>query len=501
MTPAHILIVEDDRIVARDIQQQLVGIGHTVAGVTGRGEEAVQLAIEIRPDIILMDIRLRGALDGVQAAEKIRELCQIPVIFLTSYADDETVKRASLTEPFGYLLKPFESSQLRTVIEMGLYKHAAEMKLRESERRYAATLSSIGDAVIATDNQARITFMNGVAEALTGWSLKEAQGQYLQAVFRIVNEDTRDPMEDPITKVLRSGQVVALANHALLIAREGEQFPLDDRAAPIIDDSGAVTGAVLVFRDMSERRRSEEALRLVQGELARVARLTTVGELAVSIAHEINQPLAAVVTNASAALNFLNRSSPDLEEARKILGDILSDASRGADIIRSLQSLASKSGPSYVNLRIDDVVAEVLVILQGELHRLGVVVRSDLNTAEVMLMADRVQLQQVLLNLIMNAIEAMQDGASRIPTLSISSSLSDGRFVVVEIQDNGSGINDTTLDRVFDPFFTTKDNGMGMGLSICRTILEAHGGRVTVARAGGHGTVARILIPLAVHSG
>src|ERR1700730_11049155 len=159
MTPARILIVEDDRVVARDIEQQLVRIGHTVVGITARADEAVRLAEETRPDLVLMDIFLDGSSDGIEAAQRIRDGVEAPVIYLTAYADDQTLQRASATDPLGYLLKPFEDSQLRTAIEMALYKHAAEQKLRESERRYAVTLSSIGDAVIATDAKARIVLL------------------------------------------------------------------------------------------------------------------------------------------------------------------------------------------------------------------------------------------------------------------------------------------------------------------------------------------------------
>ena len=231
MTPARILVVEDDRVVARDIQHQLTRIGHTIAGVTPSGEDAVRLALESRPDLVLMDIRLEGALDGVDAAHQIRDRCQVPVVFLTAYADEETLQRARVTEPFGYLLKPFEDSQLRTVIEMALYKHTAERKLRESERRYAVTLASIGDAVIATDDQARVTFLNPVAEALTGWPREEAIGRPLAEVFHIINEETRQPVEDPAAKVLRLGTVVGLANRTVLLARDGREVPIDDCGA------------------------------------------------------------------------------------------------------------------------------------------------------------------------------------------------------------------------------------------------------------------------------
>jgi PAS domain S-box-containing protein len=254
MTPASVLVVEDDRIVARDIHQQLARAGYEVVGSSATGEDAIKLAEKHRPDIVLMDVRLDGSLDGIQSANSIRSRYRIPVIFLTAYADDETVKRASQAEPFGYLLKPFEEGQLRTAIEMALYKHQAERKLRESERRYATTLASIGDAVIATDVYARITFMNPVAESLTCWSAADAIGQPITDVFRIVNEATRMSVEDPVAKVLRLGTIVGLANHTLLIGKDGRETSIDDCGSPIIDDGGEISGAVLIFRDIGHKR-------------------------------------------------------------------------------------------------------------------------------------------------------------------------------------------------------------------------------------------------------
>jgi len=270
MRPSKILIVEDDRVVARDIQDHLTRIGHAVVGLAARGEDALPLAIQSQPDLVLMDIRLEGEVDGIDAAQQIRDCCRIPVVYLTAYADDQTLQRAGITEPFGYLLKPFEDSQLRTTIEMALYKHAAERKLRESERRYAVTLSSIGDAVIATNKTLRITFMNPVAETLTGWSLRDAAGLPLADVFRIINEDSRQPVENPAAKVLRSGIIVGLANHSILVARDGRERPIDDCGSPIIDDQGAIIGAVLVFRDITQRRQMDSALHRAQAEQIQV---------------------------------------------------------------------------------------------------------------------------------------------------------------------------------------------------------------------------------------
>jgi PAS domain S-box-containing protein len=269
MTPARVLIVEDERIVARDIQNRLTQLGYEVVGVTRFGEEAVRLADQLRPDLVLMDIRLEGGMDGVDAALEIRRRAPVPIVYLTAYTDDDTLRRARVTEPLGYILKPFEERELRTVIEMALYKHQAERKLRESERRYAVTLSSIGDAVIATDNEARIAFMNPVAGALTGWPEGEAASRPVGEVFRVINEHTREPAEGPVSKVLRLGTVVGLDNHAVLLARDGREVPIEDCGAPIIDDLGHITGVVLVFHDATQRRRAQEALTLFRALIDR----------------------------------------------------------------------------------------------------------------------------------------------------------------------------------------------------------------------------------------
>jgi two-component system, cell cycle sensor histidine kinase and response regulator CckA len=270
MTPATILVVEDQRVVARDIGEQLTRLGYSVLATTSSGEEAIQLAEQLHPDLVLMDIRLEGPMDGVEAALHIRERYQLPVVYLTAYADEETLRRAKVTEPFGYVLKPFQERELRTAIEIGLYKHHAERKLFESEKRYAVTLSSIGDAVIATNNQGQITFMNPVAEALTGWSHADANGYSIEKVFRIINEHSLQPAENPAAKVLREGIVVGLANHTLLLPKDGGEVPIDDSGAPIVDDHGSILGVVLVFHDVTHQRRAEEKLH-EQAERLRLA--------------------------------------------------------------------------------------------------------------------------------------------------------------------------------------------------------------------------------------
>ncbi|KVN53243.1 hypothetical protein WT13_32080 [Burkholderia anthina] len=274
MARARIMIVEDDRIVARDIEQQLSRIGYEVVGHTTRGEDAPDIARSARPDLILMDIRLEGETDGIEAARRIRDDFGLPIVFLTAYADDETVRRASRAEPYGYILKPFEDSQLRTVVEMALYKHAAERRLRESERRFSVTLESIGDAVIAVDDLRRITFINPVAQRLTGWLADDALGKHLDVVYQIDRQpETRGCHDsDVATDSSRQSSTVEL------VTRDGRILQVDQTISPIVDSNGD-SGAVLVFRDVTFRRRAEEAnaLRVAHDRLEHAMRGSQIG--------------------------------------------------------------------------------------------------------------------------------------------------------------------------------------------------------------------------------
>ena len=498
MTPSRILIVEDDRIVARDIQQQVSRIGHTVVGITARGDDVVPLALQWQANLVLMDIRLEGDIDGIDAAQQIRENCGIPVIYLTAYADDQTLQRAGITEPFGYLLKPFEGTQLRTAIEMALYKHAAERRLRESERRYAVTLSSIGDAVIATDDGLLITFMNPAAEALTCWAATEAMGRPLVEVFRIINEDTRRTVDNPAAKVLRSGVVAGLANHTLLLARDGRETPIDDCGSPIVDDRGKITGAVLVFRDITQRRQTEASLRHAQAELARVAQRTMVGELAATIAHEVSQPLTGIMTTARSSLLLLEADPPDLDAARSTVRHTMRDAERAAEaVVRIRRLFAKKSGLSEA-LDLNNAIHEVVTLARNEIYNAGVKLRLELADDLPPIMGDRIQLQQVVQNLVNNAVQAMSTVDTRPRELLVRTQGDGGDRALVTFQDSGAGLEPAKEDRIFEAFYTTKRDGMGMGLWISRSIIENHGGRLWAAPNDGPGATLLFTLPLHV---
>lgn len=261
ISKTKILIVEDESIVAMDVKNRLTRLGYEVCGVASSGDEAIKKTIQTRPNLILMDIRIKGEMDGIITAEQIRGWYDVPIVFLTAYSDETTLQRAKVTEAFGYLLKPLEERELHITIEMALYKHKMERKLKESEQWLFTILNSIGDGVIATDAQGCVKFMNPVAEALTGWPQPEALGQAIKTIFNVIHAETRLPVANPVEQTLQEGKIVCLEKDTLLIARDGQEIPIDDSVAPMRNHQEAITGAVLIFRDVTERQQTEAKLR------------------------------------------------------------------------------------------------------------------------------------------------------------------------------------------------------------------------------------------------
>ena len=269
----QILVVEDDSDVVGYIEHLLKSLGYGVCAVVSSGKAAIQKAAEAQPDLVLIDMMLAGDMDGIAVAEQMRARFNIPVVYLTAYVDQRLLKRAQIAEPFGYVLKPFAERRLHLNIEIALYRHEMEGRFREREQWLSTILKSIGDAVIATDKNGRVQFINSVAEALTGWQQEEAFGKDLGEVFNVISEDINTPIKTHIMKALQSRIVVSLAELNILAAHDGKETPIDYSAAPIRDEKQNTTGVVLVFRDITRRKEAEEALRLTADALQNQTRI------------------------------------------------------------------------------------------------------------------------------------------------------------------------------------------------------------------------------------
>ncbi|MGD1856220.1 MAG: EAL domain-containing protein [Leptolyngbyaceae cyanobacterium] len=246
-----ILIVENEGLIALDIENYLLDLDYQVTGIAETGQMVIQKALELRPDLILMDIRLKEEMDGIEAASEITAQIDIPIIFLTAFADQDTLKRAKSISPFAYILKPFDSIDLRTSIEIALQKHCSEKIIKQQKTWLNTVLESIGDAVVTTDNDGTITFINRVAESLTQWSKSDALGKQINEVIPLIDGD-KNPIENPILQALRKGQGDRLPEGTLLITKNQQEVPVDDSAVLILDENNEAHGAVIVFRDVTE---------------------------------------------------------------------------------------------------------------------------------------------------------------------------------------------------------------------------------------------------------
>jgi PAS domain S-box-containing protein len=381
-----------------------------------------------------------------------------------------TILAASLV--VGLFLGLFTRSRLTRVSRT--YDGALEelrrrsVELHESRQRLMTTLESIGDAVIACDNEGRIQFMNVIAQNLTGWTGTEAINQPLQDVFYIINEETREVAENPVEKVRRLDHVIGLANHTALISRQGKEFVIDDSAAPIRDADGKMNGIVLVFRDVTEQKRTQAAL--VAGE-----KLAVAGRLATSIAHEIHNPLDSV-----ANLLFLLATETDPVERAEHLQLAQQELGRTMQISRTMLSLYREpKAPILVDLK--ELVEGVLLLLDRRLMQQGIQLERAFSEP-LIVEGFPAELRQVFTNVIVNALEAAgTNGRIRIRMEKSPAEELRGAGALVEIADSGAGVRDSDAHHLFQPFYTTKgDQGTGLGLWVSMGIIQKHGGAIQI---------------------
>jgi len=261
MTKAKILVVEDEGITAEDIKDYLTSLGYEVLGISSTGEDALQKVKDLEPDLVLMDIMLAGVVDGTQAAEIVREQFDIPVVYLTAYSDPQTLERAKITDPYGYILKPFDQRDLQIGVEIALHKHRMLSQIRSNQRWLSTTLASVEEALIAVDDSYRVITMNRAAEKLTGWKMDEAKNRIFTQIYTTCHATTGEDLPTPIHLAFKNGETVERHGEALLIARGGLIYPVDETASLIVDKIHGVQGAVLVFRDATHRLHNEENIR------------------------------------------------------------------------------------------------------------------------------------------------------------------------------------------------------------------------------------------------
>ena len=506
LTGRRVLIVEDEALIAAELNERLSKLGMVVVGSVDAAEQAVERAVASRPDIVLMDVRLRGKRDGIDAAEDIRRVIDVPVVFLTAHSDRATVERSKQAAPFGYILKPFQEREVAIAIDVALHRHMLERQLVESQRRFVATLASIGDGVIATDLGGRVSFMNPVAEALTGWTFADAQGRGADEVFRIARGARDSPPLDHLRQAVETrGAVREEGGDLVLTSRTGEAIAIDDCASPILDEGGVPTGAVVAFRDIRARIRTQQVLHRAQQDLLQSQKLESVGRLAAGIAHDFNNLLTVV--NGSCQL-ALRREGLD-QATRDLFQNILNAGARATSITGQFLAFGGKLMLEPRRLDLNQLVRDVGALVRHLLDD-RIELAMQVSATPLVVLADPAQIKHALVNLAVNARDAMAEGGTLTMTTcwvevahdAETPSKRPGRYAVLAVTDTGPRIEDAVRDRMFEPYYTTRNSatGSGLGLATVFGIVKQSRGFISVDSQPGLGNTIRVHLPL-VHTG
>lgn len=504
MAAQSILIVDDEIIIARELELRLGKLGYQVRGIASSGEEAIRLIEEEQPHLVLMDIVLKGEMDGIEAAAEIRRRWSLPVIYLSAYADEATVKRAQVTEPFGYLVKPFTERELRANIEMALYKHKAETKLRRLEKWFAASMERVADGVIATNRDGCVTFLNREAEVLVRRSRNEAIGRKLQDIAPLALDFARNQIGVLIDRALAEGIVVLRDDDALSFIRDETRIRVDATACRLQGDDGKSMGVVLVLRDQSTcdfmqeaLRRSEEDLRRKNDALAESNRRKD--EFLAMLAHELRNPLVPIRSLMATLRRLPVGDNPSI---RKACATVDAQVDHLVHLVDDLLDVAriTRGGLTVRKEHLDfvEIVRQVMQAHRSLLEEHGLTLIVRLPEHPLWVQGDRTRLIQVVGNLLHNARKFTPAGG----TVEVTLASIMGQATLT-VRDTGIGISPELLPHVFEPFRQLAQaadrsaGGLGLGLTVVRHVVGLHGGEAKAESAGlAKGAVLTVRLPL-----
>ncbi len=489
-TPVKILIVEDEGLVADHLADLLSTSGYQVVGIAESSEGAIATVAELQPELILMDIRIKGQLDGIETTAKLREQYDIPVVYLTAHTDAHTIDRAKTTGAFGYLTKPIYPTNLSITLEMAIHKHRADRAMRNQRSWMATVLSTMADAMVVIDADRKIQFLNGPAEELIDWTNDQCRDVDLATVLQLRDAVTDADADEVLTPPLKPQRPSEMPSDLIAVKRSGQTFPIEGAIAPSVDE-GRVVGAVVTFRDATARQARDN-------EVRHQDKMHAVGRLAAGIAHDFNNLLFVILGYA----DELAASHGD-DHGQHALSEIQKAAKSAASLTQQLLRFSRKQCLEKQDIDLNAVIRDTEELFR----RIGgpsVYWQFSLDSDLGAMCADPGQLKQVLMNLVANARDAMPgNGRITIETNNVDLPCADSpsgepeRFIALSVTDTGAGMSTETAEHLFEPFFTTKQigGGTGLGLSIVHSIVTDHGGTIQVESSPGAGATFTLYFP------
>lgn len=505
---ATIMIVEDEAIVAKDIETSLAGLGYSICAVAASGEEAIAAAGQFRPDLILMDIMLKGKVDGIETAGQITSRWDIPVIFLTAFSDDSTIGRAKGTNAAGYLLKPFEVRELRTTIEMALYKHAMERKLKQNREWLESILHCIADAVLTTNKDGLIEFANPAAERLTGRTSKEMIARRLGEVVCLKGQHGIIPDATNHELIIQHGGLLSDETGVVLMRNDGQQIEVEYSAVPLKCYDEKVVGIVFALRDVAVRQKAIAREHSLQKRLFRAQRMESLGVLASGVAEQLHRIIGPMVDYPNM---ILHKVPPD-NDLRQDLAMIQNSAQKAIDILGNLLTLGRMGDfsmePLKINSVIEDFVNSTTFKIKQQKSPL-VELKIELDQQIPPILGCKQYLSELIDNLTSSAYSSIVSPSTvkiitqfeEIKELIYGFEIVEaGEYVVLKVADTGRAMDAEEINRFFEPFADATKTGdrhrdNGLGTAVAYAIIKGHKGIIDIQSSPEKGTEIVIYFP------
>jgi PAS domain S-box-containing protein len=493
----QILVVEDEYVIATNLQENLESLGYCVLDIASSAIEAIEKAVELRPDLVLMDIRLQGEMDGIQAAEQIWNRLQIPVIYITGHSDKSTLDRAKVTFPFGYILKPVKGKELYVAIETALSRY-------EREQFFSTVLRRIGDGVIVVDAQCRVKYLNRVAEVLTGWQQDEATNQDLMTVLNLIDEETRRSIANPVITAFQQDSIVYLSHRVLLITKDGTSFPVSDSVASLKDNKGNLTGAVLVFRDDTQRRLQEEhrltlqRAQVLERQMEDLQRLNQLKDDFLStVSHELRTPLS----NIKMAIRMLEialdqqgddaENNPTFSRVTRYLEILRDQCNQELNLVNDLlelQQLEAGARPlDWGSILLNEWILEKIEVFQERARSRELKLQANIPGDLPVLVSDITILTRIVAESLMNACKYTPPGGEIMVTVRTQPE----DYIQIIVGNTSAEIPENELTHIFDRFYRipTSDRwqqgGTGLGLALVKKSIDYLGGSIEAENSAG----------------